>query len=120
MRKFIFKATISKVNNMEKQKKYAVIRIQGHQYKVFEGEEILVDKISDVKKVVPEVLLFVDGEAVKVGKPVLKDVKIKIKVLAEVEKGKKIHGLKYKAKSRYRKHWGFRPKYTRLLIEKLS
>ena len=105
---------------MEKQSKYAVIRIQGHQYKVFEREEILVDKISDTGKIDPEVLLFVDGTTVKVGKPTLSDVKIKIKVLTEVEKGKKIDVLKYKAKSRYRKHIGFRPKYTRLLIEKIS
>ena len=27
--------------------KYAVIRLQGHQYKVSEGEEILVDKIKE-------------------------------------------------------------------------
>ena len=117
MKKTELKATIS---GMVKENKYAVIKFQGHQYKVYEGDEVLVDKISDIKKIEPDVLLFVDGEAVKVGKPVLKDVKIKIKVLMEVEKGKKIHGLKYKAKSRYRKHWGFRPKYTRLLIEKLS
>ena len=105
---------------MEKQNKYAVIRLQGHQYRVAEGDEILVDKISDIKKIDPEVLLFVDGATVKVGKPTLSDVKIKIKVLTEIEKGKKIDVLKYKAKSRYRKHIGFRPKFTRLLIEKIS
>ena len=105
---------------MEKQNKYAVIRIQGHQYKVIEGEEVLVDKISDIKKIEPEALLFVNGDTVKIGKPVLTDVKVKVKVLTEVEKGKKIDVFKYKAKSRYRKHIGFRPKYTRLLIEKIS
>ena len=100
--------------------KYAVIKIQGHQHKVSEGEELLVDKISDIKKIDPEVLLFVDGANVKVGKPILSDVRVKVKVLTEVEKGKKIDVLKYKAKSRYRKHIGFRPKFTRLLIEKIS
>lgn len=105
---------------MEKKTKYAVIRIKGHQYKVFEGDEILVDKISDIKIIEHEILLFVDGDKVKVGKPTLSDVKVKIKVLTEVEKGKKIDVLKFKAKSRYRKHIGFRPKYTRLLIEKIS
>lgn len=80
----------------------------------------MVDKLSDIKKIDPEVLLFVDGATVKVGKPTLSDVKIKIKVLTEIEKGKKIDVLKYKAKSRYRKKIGFRPKYSRLLIEKIS
>lgn len=99
--------------------KYAVIRIKGHQYKVSEGEEILVDKLSDFKKIDCDVLLFANGEAVKVGKPKLADVKIKFKVITEIEKGEKIDVLKYKAKSRYRKHIGFRAKYTRLLIEKI-
>jgi len=98
--------------------KYAVLKIKGHQFKVGEGDEILVDRLGE-GKFVPEVLLFVDGEKVKVGKPVLKEVKVKIKVLGE-EKGEKIRILKYKAKSRYRKHLGFRPQFTRLLIQSLG
>jgi large subunit ribosomal protein L21 len=107
--------------------KYAVIRFTNKQYKVEEGQEILVDKLrADAKsktpkiEVKPEVLLLVDDKKVKVGKPVLKDIKIKIKVLEEVEKGKKLHVYKFKAKSRYRRKLGFRPQYTRLLIEKIS
>src|SRR3990167_4752872 len=100
--------------------KYAVVRIGGKQYKVFEGEEILVDKLADVQKIEPEVLLFTDDGKVRVGKPVLKDVKVKVKVLAEIEKGEKIEIYKFKAKSRYRRHAGFRPQYTKLLIEKIS
>ncbi len=100
--------------------KYAVVRIGGKQYKVSEGQEVLVDKLKDVKKIEPEVLLFTDGEKVKVGKPVLKDVKIKIKVITELEKGEKIDVFKFKAKSRYKKHIGFRAQFTRLLVEKIS
>ena len=100
--------------------KCAVIRLGGKQYRVIEKGEVLVDKITDPKKIDPEVLLFADDGKVKVGKPVLKDVKIKIKILAEMEKGEKIEVYKFKAKSRYRKHTGFRPQYTRLLIEKIS
>jgi len=100
--------------------KYAVIRLQGKQYRVQEKDEILVGKISDLKKIEPEVLLFVDEGKTNVGKPVLKDVKVKVKVVAELEKGEKIDVYKFKAKSRYRKHIGFRPQYTRLLVEKIS
>lgn len=99
--------------------KYTVIRLQGKQYKVTEGQEILVDKMNDLKAE-PEVLLFVDGEKVKVGKPVLKDVKVKIKVLAEMEKGEKVEIYKFKAKSRYKRHTGFRAQYTKLLITAIS
>lgn len=99
--------------------KYAVIRAKGHQYKVTEGEEILVDYLGKEKPEI-EVLLIVDGEKINIGKPVLKDAKITLKVMAELEKGTKIDIRKYKSKSRYKKHTGFRPKYTRLLIEKFS
>lgn len=99
--------------------KFAVIRITGKQYRVVEGQEILVDKMNDLK-VTPEVLLIVDGEKIEVGTPVLTKAKVTVKVLAELEKGEKIDIFKYKAKSRERRHVGFRAQYTRLLIEKIS
>lgn len=52
--------------------KYAVVRIKGHQYKVREGEELLVDRIEE-KKAEPEVLLVVDENKVLVGKPIVKE-----------------------------------------------
>lgn len=100
--------------------KYAVIRLGGKQYKVSVGEELVVDKILDLKHIEPEPLLVVDGDKVQIGKPILSDVKVKVKVLAGEEKGKKIEIFKFKAKSRYRRHTGFRPKYTRLLIESIN
>lgn len=99
--------------------KYAVIRLQGRQYKVSEGEELLVDKMNDLK-LVPEVLLVADGEKVSVGKPVLKDTKVTLKIVKDMEKGEKIEVYHFKAKSRYKKHTGFRPQYTRVLVEKIS
>jgi large subunit ribosomal protein L21 len=100
--------------------KYAVLRIGGKQYKAVEGKEILVDKLVDPKKFDVETLLIVDGEKVKVGKPVIKEAKIKVKVVTELEKGEKIEIYKFKAKSRYKRHTGFRPQYTRLLIESIG
>jgi large subunit ribosomal protein L21 len=99
--------------------KYAVIRLKGRQYKVTEGQELLVDKMTDLK-LLPEVLLVADGDTVKVGKPVLKDSKVSLKVLTELEKGEKVEVYHFKAKSRYRKHTGFRPQYTKVLVEKIS
>lgn len=99
--------------------KFAVIRIAGKQYKVTEGEEILVDKLEDTKKVEPEVLLIADGEKIEIGKPVLIKRKITVKVITDMEKGDKIRVFKYKAKSRYRKLRGFRAQHTRLLVEKI-
>lgn len=99
--------------------KYAVVRITGKQYKVEEGQEILVDKLIDSKKISAEVLLIADGEKVSVGKPVLKN-EVKLKVVTDLEKGEKLEIYKFKAKSRYKRHTGFRAQYTRLLVEKIS
>ena len=99
--------------------KYAVIRIKGNQYKVSEGKEILVDRIGGTK-VEPEVLLLVTDGKVAVGRPKVSSAKVKLKVMNAEEKGKKMTVLKYKAKSRYRRKRGFRPVYTRLLVEKIS
>ena len=100
--------------------KYAVVRISGKQYKVTEGKEILVDKLVDPKKFSVETLLLVEDAKVKVGKPVLKDVDVKVKVITDLEKGEKVEIYKFKAKSRYKRHTGFRPQYTRLLVEKIG
>jgi large subunit ribosomal protein L21 len=99
--------------------KYAVIRILGRQYKVTEGMELVVDKMNDLR-LVPEVLMVVDGDKVKIGKPVLKDAKVTLKVLKEMEMGEKMEVYHFKAKSRYRKHTGFRPQYTRILVTKIA
>lgn len=84
-----------------------------------EGKELLVDKMNDLA-LEPEVLLVADGDNVKVGKPTVKGASVKLKVLAEMEKGVKIEVYHFKAKSRYRKHTGFRPQYTRVLVEKIA
>lgn len=108
-----------KNNGTIRRMKYAVVCIGGKQYKVEEKQEILVDKLVDPKKVASETLLLVDGEKVSVGKPTLKN-EVKFKVLTELEKGEKVEIYKFKAKSRYKRHTGFRPQYTRLLVEKIG
>ncbi len=97
---------------------YAILRIKGHQYKVSEGQEILVDRIGETKLEADILLISKDGK-VRVGKPLVKDAKVTIKVMGE-EKGEKIDVYKYKSKSRYRRHTGFRSQLTRLLIQKIS
>ena len=98
--------------------KYSVLRIKGRQYRVEDGQEVLVDLLEG--KPEAEILLTVDGDMVKVGKPIVAGAKVSLKVVTEMEKGEKINIFKYKAKSRYRKRMGFTPKFTRLLVEKVS
>ena len=99
--------------------KYAIIKLQGSQYKVSEGDEILIDRLPD-EKVVPQILLAVSDKGVSVGTPEVKGAKVGFKILQSEEKGEKVSVLKYKSKSRYRKRRGFRPLYTRLLVEKIT
>lgn len=99
--------------------KYAIVKIKGRQYKVEEGSQILVDRLEEAR-VEHAVLLTVNDQRVAIGKPYLGDSKVKFKIVNQEEKGEKIFVVKYRAKSRYRKKKGFRPLYTRLLVENIS
>lgn len=101
--------------------KYGVIKIGGFQYKIAEGDEIKVEKVEGEKGDsldFKEVLLLVDKGKVKIGKPFLKDVKVKGKILDQI-KGPKVRVATYKAKSRYRRVKGHRKLPTRIKIEKI-
>lgn len=101
--------------------KYAVIRSGGRQYRVAEGEELVLDKLPEKvgQEVAFEVLLLADGEAVKVGRPVLGQVQVLAEVLGQ-EKGEKIRVAKFRAKSRYRRVSGHRQSLTRVKIKKIA
>jgi large subunit ribosomal protein L21 len=64
--------------------------------------------------------LVADGDKVSVGKPAVKGAKVSLKVVKDMEKGEKLDIYKFKSKSRYKKHIGFRPQHTRILVEKIS
>jgi len=97
---------------------YAIIKVAGKQYRVREGERLLVDRLAqdDGATITPTVLL-VGGD----GGPVLdpSDVKVTAKVLGAV-KGPKIRIGKYKKRTGYRKHTGFRASLTQIQIESIG
>ncbi|OFW52393.1 MAG: 50S ribosomal protein L21 [Actinobacteria bacterium RBG_16_67_10] len=97
---------------------YAIIKVAGKQYRVREGERLLVDRLAqdDGATISPTVLL-VGGD----GAPVLDpgDVKVTAKVLGAV-KGPKIRIGKYKKRTGYRKHTGFRASLTQIQIESIG
>jgi large subunit ribosomal protein L21 len=75
---------------------YAIVKVGGKQYRVEEGDSILVDRMraDEGDKVELEPLLFADGD-----KSVLDAGGVKVQaVVTGHEKGKKIHGLKFKPK----------------------
>jgi large subunit ribosomal protein L21 len=99
---------------------YAIIKTGGKQYRVHEGAEILVEKLSeDIGKniKITEVLLLKDDKGIHLGDE-LKGAYVEAEVLG-VEKGEKIIVFKYRPKKRYRRKTGHRQQYTRLRITKI-
>jgi len=96
----------------------AVVVSGGKQYRVALGDRILVDRLaaepgSSVK--LGRVLLFSDGDEVRVGNPVVDGVDVDAKVLAH-PRGPRIESLRYKSKKRVRVHRGGRADLTALEI----
>lgn len=101
---------------------YAIIQTGGKQYRVAEGDVVVIEKLEAGEGEAVEfdrVLTVVkDGEVV-VGKPVVAGAKVTGKVVAQ-GKGKKILVFKYKAKSNYRRRQGHRQPFTKVVIEKIE
>jgi large subunit ribosomal protein L21 len=97
---------------------YAIIKVAGKQYRVREGERLLVDRLAadDGATFSPDVLL-VGGD----GSPSLapSDIKVTARVLGGV-KGPKIRIGKYKKRTGYRRHTGFRASLTQIEIESIG
>jgi large subunit ribosomal protein L21 len=96
---------------------YAIIEVGGKQYRVQEGERLLVDRLAhdEGSSFAPAVLL-VGGN----GEPSLApEVEVTARVLGSV-KGPKIRIGKYKKRTGYRRHTGFRASLTQIEIESIG
>ncbi len=101
--------------------KIAVIKTGGKQYFAKENDILIVDLLKTEKDAECEfeaVATFDPEGDVEVGMPLVAT-KVKAKVVEHVL-GDKIRIAKFKAKSRYRKVTGFRPKYTKVQIVSIS
>ena len=100
---------------------YAVIETGGKQYRVQQGDVILVEKLDGQAgdSVSFDSVLLVSADAgTKVGTPLVAGAVVEGKVLDQV-KGKKIVVYKYKSKKNERKKQGHRQPYTKVQIEKI-
>ena len=101
---------------------YAIIKTGGKQYKVSEGDEIIVEKLGleeGAKVTFEEVFAIVDGENVKIGQPKIDGAKVTASVVKN-GKGPKIRIFKYKHKTNYRRRMGHRQPFTKVKIEKIE
>jgi len=95
----------------------AVVKIGGKQYIVAEKETLMVDLLPEgTKELNLDALLVIDGDKTRVGKPTVKDVVVKAKVVEDLVKGDKVRVIRYKAKKRVHKETGHRQKYSKIEI----
>jgi large subunit ribosomal protein L21 len=99
--------------------KYAIVSASGTQYRVEENQIITVDKLNPETKKLTEVLLIVDDKEIKIGNPTVKDASVDFEIVKNYQ-GEKMDINKFRAKSRYRKHIGFRAQLTDLKILKIN
>ncbi len=98
---------------------YAIISVGGKQYRVREGERLLVDRLKHGvgNTFEPTVLLIGGGDGGTQIAP--KNATVTVRVVSD-ELGKKIRIGKYKAKVGYKKHTGFRASLTQIEIESIG
>lgn len=97
---------------------YAVVEVQGKQYRAEKGAVIRVDRMDGEEgtPVSIDSVLLVSGDSIKIGAPYVKGAQVKAVIKAQ-EKADKIIVFKYKAKKDYRKKQGHRQRYTLLTVE---
>lgn len=101
---------------------YAIIKTGGKQYKVSEGDEIIIEKLEVEEKssvTFEEVLAIFDGEVATIGTPVVEGAKVTATVVKN-GKGPKIRIFKYKHKTNYRRRAGHRQPFTKVKIDKIE
>jgi large subunit ribosomal protein L21 len=99
---------------------YAIIKTGGKQYRVQEGEWLLVERlpVDDGATITLDPLLYVDGDNVVDGDDLSK-VTVEAKVLAH-ERGPKLRVVKFKPKRGYRRRNGHRQELSRIEITSLK
>jgi large subunit ribosomal protein L21 len=102
---------------MSEEKKYAIVRTGGKQYRVHEGDEIDVELlgIESGEVAFDEVLFVSDGKTGRVGAPHVEGATVRGELLEQV-KGPKVVVYKYKRRQNYQRKVGHRQKYSRVKI----
>ncbi len=99
---------------------YAIVKTGGKQYRVQEGQHLLVERLKaeDGESVSLTPLLYVNGETVVDGESIDK-VSVAAKVVGH-ERGPKLRVVKFKPKRGYKRRNGHRQNLTRIQIESIS
>ena len=103
---------------------YAIVEINGQQFKAEEGKKLFVNHIKDAeegKAVEFDKVLLVDNNgAVTVGAPTVEGAKVVAEVVASLVKGDKVVVFKMKRRKDYRKKNGHRSHFTQVEIKSIN
>lgn len=101
---------------------YAIVKINGQQFKVSKDQKLFVHRLQAEEGSTVEfneVMLIDNGKNVKVGTPYIKNAKIEAKVLQHA-KGDKVLVFKKKRRKGYKKLNGHRQYFTQILVENIQ
>ncbi len=102
---------------------YAIVEINGQQFKAEQGKKLYVHHMHDVSEgqdVEFDKVLLVDNEGtVQVGAPTVDGAKVVCEVVTPLVKGDKVLVFKKKRRKGYRKLNGHRAQFTELKIKDL-
>ena len=103
---------------------YAIVEINGQQFKAEEGKKLFVHHIKDVedgKAVEFDKVLLVDNNgAITVGAPTVEGAKVVAEVVNPLVKGDKVIVFKMKRRKDYRKKNGHREQFTEIVIKSVN
>jgi large subunit ribosomal protein L21 len=101
---------------------YAIIIDGGRQYKVTEGQQLVIDyrdASSGDGVEFDQVVAYSDGSSMRLGEPVLDGAKVTGRVLGVLQ-GPKLVVQKLRRRKTYRRKTGHRQLYTKVQIEKIA
>ncbi len=102
---------------------YAIVEINGQQFKAEQGKKLFVHHIKDAKEgqsVEFDKVLLVDNEGkVQVGAPTVEGAKVVCEVVSPLVKGDKVIVFKMKRRKDERKRNGHREQFTQVEIKQV-
>jgi len=100
---------------------YAIVETGGKQYQVEEGRYVDVELLGeeqDAKVVFDKVVMIVNGKKSKVGQPYVEKATVEGTVI-KIDRAKKIIVYKQRPKKGYRRKYGHRQSFARVMINKI-
>jgi len=101
---------------------YAVIEAGGKQHKVELGQVLEIDLMQEKSGTdysFENVMLYVDGDEVKIGQPYIENAKVVAEIVEEV-KAEKVTILRFRRRKHSMRKIGHRQKYTQIKIKEIK